>query len=304
MVFLRKLVRIIQSKKIDLVHSHEFLMNTYGTAVSIITGCPIIATIHGKGYYGDKFRRRIAYQVVGRLAYRTVAVSENLKRYLVDNIRFPPSNISVIYNGVDPTRFDPNEDGKSSVTLREELGLDGVVVGAIGNLYPIKGHLYLIRAARKVVEECGNVNFIISGKKTDYLDFLREEIENFGLTDRFRFLGFREDIPRILGMIDIFVLPSLQETYSIATVEALAAAKPVVATRCGGPEEIITDGVNGLLVSPRNSDELAEKICLLIRRPDLRRSLGEQGQYLVRERFTSDIMFKNYMRLYEKAWMQ
>ena len=301
--FFMELVRIIREKKIDLIHSHEFLMNTYGTAASMVTRCPIILTIHGKGYYIDKWRRRAVYRLVGLCAFRTVAVSENLKTFLIGKIKLNPSKISVICNGVDVDRFFPYDEKKSS-RLKHEFGLTGIVIGAIGNLYPVKGHIHLIRAARLIVDEFDGADFVVIGKKTDYLNILQEEVERLRLTDRFRFLGFRDDIPQFMQLFDIFVLPSTEETFSIATVEALASSKPVVATKCGGPEDIITDGIHGFLVPPENSEKLAEKILELIKDKNLGRTLGEKGLRLVREKFTTEAMFDNYKRLYEEAWKQ
>jgi len=301
--FFLELLRIIREKRIDLIHSHEFMMNAYGTAASIVTRCPIIATIHGKGYYIDKWRRRAVYRLVGRCAFRIVAVSENLKKFLIEKINLTPSDISVICNGVDVDRFFPCDEEKSS-RLKHEFGLKGIVIGAIGNIYPVKGHIHLIRAARFIVDEFDGVNFVVIGKKTDYLNILQEEVKRLRLTDRFRFIGFRDDIPQLMQLIDIFVLPSNEETFSIATVEALASSKPVVATRCGGPEEIITDGKHGFLVPLGNPEQLAEKILELIRNPSLRRTLGEEGLTLVRDKFTTEVMFDNYKDLYKEAWMQ
>jgi len=301
--FFMELIRIIRKKQIDLIHSHEFFMNTYGTAASMVTGCPIVATIHGKGYYIDKWRRRAGYRLVGRCASRTVAVSEDLKRFLIGKIKLHPTNISVIYNGVDVSHFLPSDEEKSS-RLKQELGLEGIIIGTIGNLYPVKGHIHMIRAARLIADKSDEANFIVIGKITEYYKSLLEEVERLRLTDRFRFLGFRDDIPQLLQLIDIFVLPSMEETLSIATLEALASSKPVVATRCGGPEDIITDEKHGFLVPPGNPEKLAEKILELIKNPDLRRSLGEEGLKLVKEKFTVESMFDNYKHLYEEAWMQ
>lgn len=301
--FFMNLLRIVREKKIDLIHSHEFLMNSYGTAVSMVARCPIIVTVHGKGYYIDKWRRRAVYWLVGRCAFRTVAVSENLKKFLIEKIKIPPSCISVISNGVDADRFFPCDEEISN-RVKHEYGVRGIVIGAVGNLYPVKGHIHLIRAARRVVDEYEEADFVVIGKKNDYSSVLDAEIQRLRLEDHFRFLGFRDDIPQLMPMIDIFVLPSNEETFSIATLEALASSKPVVATRCGGPEEIVTDGKDGFLVPPGTPEKLAEKILELIKNPDLRRAFGEAGQTLVRERFTTEVMFGRYKHLYEEAWKQ
>ena len=301
--FLNNLVHVIRKRNIDLIHSHEFLMNTYGMAASVITGRPLVATVHGKGYYGERWRRKIAFRLVGRKAFRTVAVSHHLKKYLVEKFEFPPSNVSVIHNGIDLKRFSDDSDLSETDRLKKELGLKGLVIGTVGNIYPVKGHIHLVRAAREVINEFPETCFVVVGKITDHHALITEEIKKLNLDGRFLFPGFRDDVPEILKLMDIFVLPSLEETYSIATIEALASGKPVVATRCGGPEEIITEGIHGFLVPPADSERLAEKICELIRNQDLRRSMGDAGKRLVGS-FSTEEMFQKYERLYEEAWMQ
>jgi glycosyltransferase involved in cell wall biosynthesis len=294
------LARNVREQGIALIHSHEFLMNTYGTAVAMAPRRPNIATVHGKGYYIDKWRRRAAYRFISRCSFRIVAVSESLKEFLIQKVRLDSKDISIICNGVDLKRFLPGDEGNSS-SLKTELGLNGVVIGAVGNLYPVKGHIHLVRAARRILEEAGNAYFVLVGKTTDYSNTLREEVDRLGMTDRFRFLGFRTDIPRIMQMLDIFVLPSNEETFSIAILEAMAASKPVVATRCGGPDGIITDGKNGFLVEPGNPEQIAARVLELIRNPSLCSAFAEEGLKLARDKYTIDAMYRHYWNLYDEA---
>lgn len=298
--YLWQLIKIIKKRKIDIIHSHEFMMNVYGTIVALLTNRPNIATIHGKNYFWEKLRRRIAYRAMGYFATKMVAVSEDLKKFIVDKVGIDTKKISIIYNGIDVERFNNNQSTPDKIRLKKELGLNSnIVIGTIGNPYPVKGHIYLIKAASKVAKVYPDAVFFIIGKQTKYMDELKREVSKLNLENNVKFLGFREDIPELLAIMDVFVLSSIEETFSIATIEAMAAKKPVVATKSGGPEEIIIDGKTGFLVPPMDSEVLAEKILTLLRNKELAKKLGQSGSEWVNQKFTVRSMIKNYQRLYK-----
>src|SRR5262249_17868053 len=121
-----------------------------------------------------------------------------------------------------------------------------------------------------------------------------------GLQDRFIFLGFRSDIPEILSELDVFVLSSVSEGLPLVALEAMAAAKPVIVTRSGGPQEIVEDGRTGLLIPPADSDALTEKICELFANPERAAALARTGRAKVESEFTLEGMICDYERLYER----
>jgi glycosyltransferase involved in cell wall biosynthesis len=187
--------------------------------------------------------------------------------------------------------------------LRQELGCGGEskLVGMIANISTCKGCDDFIRAARRVADTFPQVRFVSVG---DIDPALRQPlfslVRELGLQNRFFFLGFREDVPEILSELDIFVLSSLSEGLSIATIEAMAAGKPVVVTRSGGPEEIVEDGRTGFLVPPANPDALAERICDVLRAPGRAHAMGLSAQAEVKSRFTLEKMVREYERLYQR----
>jgi glycosyltransferase involved in cell wall biosynthesis len=122
-----------------------------------------------------------------------------------------------------------------------------------------------------------------------------------GLKDRFVFLGFRADVPEILADLDVFVLSSVSEGLSIATIEAMAAGKPVVVTRSGGPREVVEDGRTGLLVPPADPKALASRICELLRNPDLATTLSRNARAEVDSKFSLARMIREYESLYERC---
>lgn len=292
-----KLVNIIRKRRVDIIHSHEFMMNVYGTAAALLTRRPNIATIHGKSYYWEKWRRRFACQIIAHFATKIVAVSENLKEFIASKTGMDRNNISVIYNGIDTAKFsgEASHHGVNSESQPEK----SPIIGTIGNLYPVKGHIYLIKAASKVVQEFPHATFLIIGKTTKYLDMLKNEVLRLSIGENIKFLGFQENIPQLLRVMDIFVLPSIHETFSISTIEAMAASKPVVATRCGGPEEIIVDGMTGFLVPPMDPESLSEKILILLKNKQLAEKIGGAARKQVEERFAVAAMIQKYQKLYE-----
>ncbi len=294
-----QLIKIIKKRNVDIIHSHEFMMNVYGTITAFLTNRPNIVTIHGKNYFWEKWRRRIAYRFMAYFATKTVSVSEDLKKFIVDKVGIDADKISVIYNGIDVERFNSNLSPQDKMKLKKELGINGIVIGTIGNPYPVKGHIYLIKAASKVINEYPDATFLIIGKQTKYMDELKKEVLNLNLENNIKFLGFRDDIPQLLQLMDVFVLSSIHETFSIATIEAMAALKPIVVTKCGGPEEIIIEGKTGFFVPPMDSEALAEKILTLLKNKELAEKLGQSGSEWVRQKFTMKAMIKNYRELYD-----
>jgi glycosyltransferase involved in cell wall biosynthesis len=133
-------IRLIRQYDVRLVHTHEFTMNVYGVLAARLVDLPTIATVHSRLYAGDKWHRRFAYRLVGRYtADRMVAVSEDLKRFLVEHIGVGSANLCRIYNGIDTAAFAPRGQ---QAQIRRELGIaeNSVVIGTTGALRPIKGH--------------------------------------------------------------------------------------------------------------------------------------------------------------------
>lgn len=290
--------RLVKREGVDLIQAHEFDAIVHGWVVAKLAGIPMVATVHGKNYFWEKARRRWAYRLVSRYV-KLVAVSEDLKRFIVTQTGINASRVQVTYNGVDETLGGFSCDNRQ---FKRELGIpEGEqVVGVVGNLYPVKGHKYLLDAIPQVLKSCPNTTFILIGRGELEVS-LQAQARDLGIETQVRFLGFRQDIPKFLAIMDVFAMPSLSEGLSIALLEAMAAGKPVVVTRVGGNPELVVDGVTGLLVPPENSEGFAEALikCLSGRR--LAEQLGENGRKRLGESFTLSSMIRCYQRLYELA---
>ncbi len=294
--WLFRLYRLLKARCIHVMHSHEFATNVYASLVSKVTGIPVVTTAHGKNYYGDRLRRRMAYRFVARQS-RMVAVSDDLKRFLTERVAIPPASIRVVHNGIDVRRYAAN--GSNHAT-REELGIGASqpVIGTVGNLFEVKGQIYLLRACKGLVAAIPNFVLLVAGEG-DQLGTLEQEARDLGIAGNVKFLGFREDVPRLLQAIDVFVLPSLSEGLPLSVLEALALQKPVVATNVGGIPEVVEDSVTGFLGPPRNPEALMDKIVLLLRHPELAADLGRAGRKRVQEAFSLEQMIREYQSLYE-----
>ena len=292
---LQDLLRIIRETRVAILHSHEFFMNTLGLVASWMTGVPLVATVHGRNYYADRFRRRAAYRLVARLA-RMVAVSEDVRLFLAHRVGISHRRITVIPNGV-PLNHAPSDDKTSAV--RESLGLHrhSQVVGVVGSLYPVKGHKYLIEGSPQVIARIPHAAFLVVGRGR-----LREELEahtrRLGVASHFRFLGHRDDVSDLLALCHVFVLPSLSEGMPLALLEAMAAGVPPIATRVGGVSEVLEDGKTGLLVPPQDSDALAKGIVSLLSDRTRAQQMAQSAREMVTSRFSLAGMVQAYQGLY------
>lgn len=291
-----KACRLVRREGVALIHAHEFTGNTYGALVARLVGIPFVATVHGKNYYWEQNKRRLAYRAVSCIA-TMVAVSEDLKRFITESVGVPAKRVKVIYNGQEVL---PSIGLEEKRRLRAELDLEdnGQVVGVVGSLYPVKGHQYLLAAAPEVLKIYPRTIFLIVG--TGELESsLKEEVHCRGLEKQVRFLGFREDVSALLSLMDVFVLPSLSEGLSVALLEAMAAGKPVVATNVGGNPELIVNNETGFLISSRDVHSLTAKLLLFLADKPYAIKLGENGRKRVQRHFSLQAMVNNYQDLYE-----
>jgi glycosyltransferase involved in cell wall biosynthesis len=164
----------------------------------------------------------------------------------------------------------------------------------------VKGQTFLLKAIALVVRESRNVIFLIAGRGEEEVR-LRKEAAELGISEYVLFLGYRSDVPELLDIMDVFVLPSLSECLPLCLLEAMAAGVPIISSDVGGIPEIIVDGENGYLVKPGQPSLIAEKILLLLESEEKRRRIGRLGLEVVRKRFSMGKMIRRYEELYLEA---
>jgi glycosyltransferase involved in cell wall biosynthesis len=205
----------------------------------------------------------------------------------------------VIYNGIKSADFKrPRSDA-----LRQQSGWsrEAVIVGSLGNIRPAKGYDILLQAAALLKDKLVPYRFVIAGqgKPGLYDDLLKLRAE-LGLKETVHFIGFNDDPAGFLSNLDLFLLSSTSEGFSIATIQAMASGLPVIVTRSGGPEEIVTHGENGWMVDPGNPEAIAEAVEKLATDRDLGEILSTKGQKHAAITFDIDTMLSAYQEVYDK----
>jgi len=275
--------KLIRREKPDIVHTHTSKAGFLGRWAAKMAGVPhIVHTPHGHVFYGHfgpvgsrffLYLEKITSPITEKMIALTEAERNDYRTYRVANER----QLVTIHSGVTISRFmNPNAMQNEK---RAALGMDekGPVVGTVGWLLPIKGPLHLLKAMGKVWQDHPNCRLVYVGKG-DLEPALRNEVHRMCASDRVHFLGWRKDIPAIMALFDIFVLPSLNEGMGRVVVEAMAAGKPVVASRVGGILDLIKHGENGFLVEPADPAGLARAIIRLLENKTLRERMGRKGR--------------------------
>ena len=179
------------------------------------------------------------------------------------------------------------------------------LIAMIGNMNPLKGHLYFVKAAGIIKERVPSARFLIIGQHLEnrrgYSEEVAKEVSRLGLEEHLIFTGFRQDIPAVLGAIDILVHPSLSESFGMVVAEAQAASKPVVATAVGGVKEVVLPDETGILVPPKDPQALADGVLRLLEDPAYARRLSVQGRDHVRKLFSLEQCAARYREVYNSV---
>lgn len=297
---LGRTVALLKESRPDIVHCYLFHANIIGALAARLAGRPVIITSRRSlGYFKDG---KPYYQWLENLVNRfTNIITVNSKAVMDDVLRrerLNPKKIKLIYNGIDVTLYQ--QDTRARAEIRREFGLcaDTPLITTVANLIPYKGHTELLRAAALLYQQAPAARFLLVGRDEGIEKSLRKLAAALGLEERVIFAGPRTDIPRILVATDIMVLPSYEEGFANVLLEGMAAGLPLVATKVGGNPEAVVDGETGLLVPPRNPEELAKAMLKLLSEPAYAQKLGEAARKRVEACFSLTKMIKEMEEMY------
>jgi len=223
------------------------------------------------------------------------AVSSDLAGWLTTTVGVPARKVRVLMNGVDTERFAPGPADRSD--LLPPLPAAAVVVGTVGRLDPVKGHVHLVEAVARL-DPSVHLGIVGAGPERPHIE---AAVAVAGIGDRVHLLGERTDIPELLRAFDLFCLSSLAEGISNTLLEAMATGLPVVATRVGGNRELVADGETGLLVPAADSEALATALGRLAGDSALCHRMGAAARHRAVERFSLDAMVARYAACYEEV---
>lgn len=301
-----QLARLIRREKFTVVHTHCSKAGFIGRVAARLAGVPVVIhTFHLFAAHDGLGRlKRLAYLVLDRsvrgLAHRYVAVAPRVAQEAVEQRLAPPGTVVVVPSAVDlehvPTSAAPG--------VREELGLapDAPLVGTVGRIVAQKAPLDFVRMCAAIHRERPEVGFVMVGDATLESAGLEEETraEAARLGVPVVFTGFRADAPALAAAFDVYVVPSLYEGLGRAVTEAMASARPVVATAVNGVPDLVEPGCTGLLATPGDPDSLARSVLWLLDHPAEAAQMGANGAVRVRSHFGPEVMCAGLDELYQE----
>ena len=288
------LLELVKRESIDIIHAHTRVTQVASSLVSKMSKVPYVTTCHGF------FKKRLGRRLFGGWGSRTIAISEAVREHLVNDFRVQKGEIDLIYNGIELAKFK-NYSENEKKDIRKGLDLkEGPVIGTISRLSPVKGHKYLIEAMKEVIGKVPDAQLLIVGDGSIKEDLISLS-KALGIDKNTSFVESLFDTAPPLSIMDIFVLPSLQEGLGLSTIEALAMEKAVIASDVGGVYTVVKDNLTGLLVPSRNSGALAGAIKTLLNDEGLRLKLGREGRKLVEEKFSIGSMVEKVEQVYKKV---
>ena len=268
------LMKVVDRKKIDVLHLHGYGATTFGRLVAARRGLPVVLHEHAN-LTDTPWFQKIADRMLAPFTDIAIAVSESTAEFVVNARQMPRDRTRVVYLGAPLDEFARERTPAEREEIRSELGIrpDEIVMGTVTRLHDSKGNEYLVDAARMVVDQRPNAKFFLYGEGP-LREPLEEQATRLGLGDRFVFGGFVKDVARVLGAFDVSVFPSLWEGTPLTVFETMAAGKPIVATDADGLLDVLTDERDALIVPKRDAKALAAKIVRLIDAPAERERLA------------------------------
>jgi glycosyltransferase involved in cell wall biosynthesis len=289
--------KLINKFSCNIVHSHTSHAHSLAFLASIGTGVTRLVT------------RRVDFSIfrhsflkLSGIKYRYmadyyIAISNKIKEVLV-NDGLPDERIFVVHSGIDPQRFmqATGDHLLSEFDIKENQK----VVINVAHLAGHKGQKYLVRAIPYVLAKLPDTRFFIIGEGI-LMDTLKKTASELGLKKELIFTGFRNDVAAFYKLADLYVMSSVQEGLGTAVLDALAMAKPVVATNTGGLPEIIQDGKTGRLVLPADPEALADGIVDMLTGVEAAKAMANEGRTMVQNYFSIDAMVDNNIEVYKKV---
>ena len=295
---LLKLICYLKNERFDILYSTHYQTNVYLAIASLFRRKSIFISGY-RGLNSDRGRlfsiiNTFVVKVSSKIIVNSMASSETIRKRTDVN----KEKIRVIYNGIETVTRDSSPSETRRITGVRKKIKSNFVIGTVGRLHSIKGQKYLLEAFKLLCQDYDNISLLIAGDGEDRSD-LEILAENLCIADKVEFLGFVHDPDLVLNFLDIFVLPSLSESFPNALLEAMRKGLPCVASSVGGIPEIIRQMVSGLLVTPGDVNAIYESVGLLLKDNKLRASMGYEAEKIAQE-FTTERMIAEIEDVFKK----
>jgi sugar transferase (PEP-CTERM/EpsH1 system associated) len=301
-----QLWRVLYDLRPALIHTRNLAALEAQVPALLVPGARRVHGEHGRDMFdlhGANRKYNLLRRLIRPLVQRYITVSRDLEQWLQATVGAAPGRIRQIYNGVDRSLFFPRRGARPGLAPPGFLPPDALVIGTVGRLAGVKDQVTLARAFARLVRETPEASerarLVIAGDGPD-MARLRATVEEEGIAHLTWLAGERADVPDIMRLLDVFVLPSLGEGISNTILEAMASALPVVATRVGGNPELVADGENGLLVPAGEPRAMATALASYLRDPGLARRHGGAGLERVERTFNWERCVESYLAVYDE----
>lgn len=298
-----RLTKYLKSIGADLVHTQLEAANILGNISAKLLRLPSVCTIHVMPSLDvktkTKLHQKVEWFALRHFCDRVISVSEEARQYHITMSGAPAGQVTTIYNGIDLSVFSNMNYAQERSNVRAELGIpsEADILVTVAVLRPPKGIQFLIRALPAIVDSHPSAYYLIVGGGP-HREALVEEAGKLGVNERVIFAGMRKDVKRMLAASDIFVLPTLTEALPTVLAEAMAARLPLIASHVGGVPEMITEGQNGLLVTPEDIQGLSNACIRLLKNRNERLAMGAEGWRIVQQRFSVERQVEQLRDLY------
>jgi glycosyltransferase involved in cell wall biosynthesis len=293
-VIVSRIRQLLQQARPHILHTHLYHPNLYGRLAALGMGLRgVVASIHNS-YTGVKAHRCLWNFLLAFFSHRLLVSSPKVYDDVRRWDRVPPRKLLVFPYGINLAELGTPLTRDQA---RTRLGINGFVLGMVGRLEEQKGHRHLLEALPELVREIPDLTVLLVGEGRQE-EALKHLARALGVEDRVRFLGTRRDLPMIFKAMDLFVQPSLWEGLPLTLLMAMGAGLPVVATKVSGVQDVLAEGVNGLLVDPGDSRGLAGAVLRLYGDPALRTPLAAAGRETVARHYSREAMLQRLEALY------
>lgn len=304
----REIAAILKDQRIDILHTHGGVAGLYARRAACKSKTPVIIhTLHGIHYlhYRNpllKFLCILLERYFSRCTDALVFVSDGDRNKGQKYRLASEEKMIVVKNGIDFSKYQKLEVNNKVNKIRElNLESSRPIVGTVARLHRQKGLVYLLKAANKISQVFPEVKILIIGEGPSRKK-LEKQVNRLGLEKWVKLMGERSDVPELLSLFDVFILPSLWEGLPYALIEAAALEKPVVATCVDGIKEIVKDGETGILVPSKESEILAQKVISILQDREYASRLGEKLKQYIAPQYNLSRMIEEYQNLYLKEW--
>ena len=290
-----RLARRLRDLAPSVVHTHLLHADLYGTIAARIAGVPaIISSRHNDDPFRARWPLSFLLRIINRYTNRFIAISERVRAFTIKTEKVPTSVVDTVYYGL-PVDEQKN---RQVIDARDEFGLPkGPLVVCAARLTEQKGHKWLVRGFRSVVDQLPETSLLLLGDGP-MRAYLEDTVVNLDLDQNVRFAGWRTDVMDILPSTDLFVIASEWEGFGLSLLEAMSFSLPIVATDVGGIPEVVLDGQTGWLVKSRDSDALAGSILAALRSPYKMLEYGQRGKLRLQNTFSVQRMIFDTEKIY------